>query len=312
MRSTDAKVTDTKTHRQSALPQWDFGNVSLTRIVESEGPLLSPFELLPDCTPDHISENLPWLAPRFYDPQAQLLVVAIQSFLIRIAGKTILVDACSGNHKDRRRPFFHRREWDWLQKLEAAGVRPEDIDIVMCSHLHVDHVGWNTRLENGRWVPTFPNARYLISKREWEYWRSHAGVMSLGRTGDFISDSVVPIVERGQADLIDDRHGVCDCIDVEPAHGHTPGQFIVRLSAAGQEAILSADLMHTPLQLRYPQWSTNFCVDPDLARRTREDFLSRHCNGPLVFPAHFPGPCGGRIIRDGSHYFFEYAGHRAT
>ena len=301
MHNTDARIP-------GQLPQWSFGDLSLTRIIESEGPLLSPFELLRDCTPNHISENLPWLAPRFYDPQAQLLVITIQSFLIRTAGKTILVDACSGNHKDRRRPFFHRREWDWLQKLAAAGVRPEDVDIVMCSHLHVDHVGWNTRLENGRWVPTFPNARYLISRREWEYWRSHAGVMSLGRTGDFISDSVVPIVERGQADLIDDRHGFCEGIDVEPAHGHTPGQFMVRLRAAGQEAILSADLMHTPLQLRYPQWSTHFCVDPDLARRTREDFLERNCHGPLVFPAHFPSPCGGRIIREGSHYSFEYAG----
>src|SRR5215510_11389837 len=132
------RSTGTKIPRQSALTQWDFGNVSLTRIVESEGPLLSPFELLPDCTPGHISENRPWLAPRFYDPQAQLLVVAIQSFLIRTAGKTILVDACSGNHKDRRRPFFHRREWGWLEKLAAAGVRPADVDIVMCSHLHVD------------------------------------------------------------------------------------------------------------------------------------------------------------------------------
>jgi glyoxylase-like metal-dependent hydrolase (beta-lactamase superfamily II) len=297
---------------QPTSPQWQCGNVSLTRIVESEGPLLSPFELLPDCTPDHINENLSWLAPRFYDPQAQLLVITIQSFLLRAGGKTILVDACSGDHKDRRRPFFHRREWGWLEKLEAAGVRPADVDIVMCSHLHVDHVGWNTRLRNGTWVPTFPNARYLISQREWEYWRSLAGVISLRRTGDFISDSVLPIVEGGQADLIDDRHGLCDCIGIEPAHGHTLGQFVVRIGAGGNEAILSADLMHTPLQMRYPQWSTHFCVDPDLARRTREDFLHRHCNGPLIFPAHFPSPCGGRIMRDGSHYYFEYAGDPAA
>jgi len=281
--------------------------VSLTRIVESEGPLLSPFELLPECRPSHISENLSWLAPRFYDLQAQLLVVAIQSFLVHAGGKTILVDACSGDHKERRRPFFHQREWGWLEKLAAAGVRPTDVDIVMCSHLHVDHVGWNTRLENGTWVPTFPNARYLISKREWEYWCSQAGITSLQRTGDFISDSVVPIMASGQADLIDDRYGFSECIGIEPAHGHTPGQFVVRISAGGKEAILSADLLHTPLQLRYPHWSTNFCVDPELARRTREDFLNRHCNGPLVFPAHFPGPCGGRIIRDGGHYSFEYA-----
>ena len=124
--------------------------------------------------------------------------------------------------------------------------------------------------------------------------------------GDFISDSVMPIVHAGQAEFIDDKHGFSECIGIEPAHGHTPGQFLVRIRGEREEAVLSADLMHTPLQLRYPQWSTNFCVDPDLARRTREDFLNSNCNGPLVFPAHFPSPCGGRIFRDGSHYFFEY------
>src|SRR5262245_62084260 len=165
--------------RQSSRPDWASGGVSLTRIVESETPLLSPFELLPDCTAEHIERNLPWLSPRFYDRRSQVRVVGIQGFLIRVDGKTILVDACSGDHKERRRPFFHRRQWGWLEKLAAAGARPEDIDIVMCSHLHVDHVGWNTRLENGAWVPTFPNARYLVSQREWSYWRSEAGIRSL-------------------------------------------------------------------------------------------------------------------------------------
>ena len=297
---------DAKNARPPIKPQWQSGDVSLTRIVESEGPLLSPLELLPDCTPDHIASNLSWLAPRFYALEAALLVITIQSFLIRAAGKTILVDACSGDHKERRRPFFDRREWGWLEKLEAAGVHPEDIDFVLCSHLHVDHVGWNTRLENGTWVPTFPNARYLISKREWDYWRSNPGVASLARTGDFISDSVTPVVQAGQAELIDDRHGFSDCINIEPGHGHTPGQFTVRLGGGGKEAILAADVMHTPLQLVYPHWSTHFCVDPKLARQTRQDFLKRHCNGPMVFPAHFPSPTGGRILRDGDHYGFEY------
>lgn len=303
---------DAKKARPPIKPQWRSGDVSLTRIVESEGPLLSPFELLPDCTPDHIASNLSWLAPRFYAPESGLLVITIQSFLIRAAGMTILVDACSGDHKDRRRPFFDRREWRWLEKLEAAGVHPEDIDFVLCSHLHVDHVGWNTRLENGTWVPTFPNARYLISKREWDYWRSNPGVASLARTGDFISDSVTPVVQAGQAELIDDRHGFSDCINIEPGHGHTPGQFTVRLGGGGKEAILAADVMHTPLQLRYPHWSTHFCVAPKLARQTRQDFLKRHCNGPMVFPAHFPSPTGGRILRDGDHYGFEYADSGTT
>jgi glyoxylase-like metal-dependent hydrolase (beta-lactamase superfamily II) len=286
---------------------WRFGDTVLTRIVESEGPLLSPFEVLPDCTQAQLDENMSWLAPRFYDPSARALVITIQSFLIRSGGRTILLDACGGNHKQRRRPFFHQRQWNWLAALRAAGVGPQDVDIVMCSHLHVDHVGWNTRLENGRWVPTFPNARYLVSRREWAYWRSEAGIKSLDRTGDFISDSLLPIVERGQADMIEDRHVLSDCVEIEPAHGHTPGHFVVRLSGGGREAVLSGDLLHTPLQLRYPDWSTRFCVDPEMARQTRRRFLARHCDSELlIFPAHFPSPTGGRVRRDGDHYRFEF------
>ena len=129
---------------------------------------------------------------------------------------------------------------------------------------------------------------------------------SLTRTGDFISDSVLPIVAAGQTDLIDDRVGFSECICIEPAPGHTPGQFVVRLSDCGKEAILSADLMHTPLQLRYPEWSTSFCVNPDAARQTRLDFLRSNCDGPLIFPAHFPSPTGGRIRRHGTCYRFEH------
>jgi glyoxylase-like metal-dependent hydrolase (beta-lactamase superfamily II) len=254
-----------------------------------------------------IAENLSWLSPRFFSLDAQLLVITIQSFLIRGPGMTILLDGCSGNHKERQRPFFHRRNWGWLEALHAAGVAPEDVDLVLCSHLHVDHVGWNTRLENGQWVPTFPNARYLVARREWEYWRSSDGIASLPRTGDFISDSVVPIFASGQAELIDDRHAVWAGVAIEPAHGHTPGQFMVMLEGGGRQAILSADLMHHPLQLRYPDWSTRFCVDPAAARATRQRFLARHADTDhIIFPAHFPSPVGGRIRREGDHYRFEF------
>src|SRR5499427_6438498 len=211
----------------SAQSHWTFGDSTLRRVVEYEGPILSPFEIFSDCTQAHLDENRSWLVPRFQDAASGILVITIQSFLIRQNGLTVLVDACGGNDKERARPHFHRRSWQWLETLRSAGVAPEDIDVVLCTHLHVDHVGWNTRLENGRWVPTFPNARYLIAQREWDYWRSSAGVISLGRTGDFISDSVAPVVDAGQADLIDDRLGFCECIGIEPAHGHTPGQFIV-------------------------------------------------------------------------------------
>jgi glyoxylase-like metal-dependent hydrolase (beta-lactamase superfamily II) len=288
--------------------QWTFGASTLRRVVESEGPLLSPFEIFGDCTQAHLDDSRAWLVPRFQDAASGLLTITIQSFLIRQNGLTILVDSCGGNDKDRKRSHFHRRSWPWLSTLRAAGVAPEDVDIVLCSHLHVDHVGWNTRLENGRWVPTFPKARYLISQREWDYWRA-AGPAALARTGDYITDSVLPVFAAGQAELIGDEHAIASNIHLEPAPGHTPGLLMMRLAGGGREAILTSDLMHHPLQLRYPEWSTNFCVDPAQARVSRMNFLKAHADSRrLIFPNHFPSPTGGMIARDGAAYRFVFDG----
>ena len=288
---------------------WKFGASTMQRIVESETPMLSPFEIFSDCTQAHLDANRDWLQPRFQDPDSGLLTITIQSFLIRQNGLTILVDSCSGNDKAaRERPVFRHAQWPWLQRLAEAGVKPEDIDIVLCSHLHVDHVGWNTRLDNGRWVPTFPNARYLISRREWDHWRA-AGMAALARTGDYITDSVLPVFAAGQADLVGDEHAVASEISVELAPGHTPGQMMVRLGSGRDQAILSADLMHHPLQVRYPEWSTRFCTDPLQARTTRINFFNEHANTErLIFPAHFPSPTGGTITRDGKDFRFIFDG----
>jgi glyoxylase-like metal-dependent hydrolase (beta-lactamase superfamily II) len=290
--------------------RWTFGTTTLQRVVELEGPLMPPLEIYGDCTPAHLDANRGWLKPRFQDPATGNLMFSIQSYLVRQGGLTILVDSCGGNDKERARPQFHRQNRPWLDTLRQAGVTPQDIDIVLCTHLHVDHVGWNTRLENGRWVPTFPNARYLIAQREWDYWRN-AGPAALVRTGDFITDSVLPIIESGQADMIGDEHAIKSDITLEPAHGHTPGQAMMRLGSGGGAAMLIADLMHHPLQIRYPDWSTRFDVDPVLARTTRAKFLKDHADsGRLIFPCHFPTPCGGHIARDGSDYRFTFDGER--
>ena len=175
-----------------------------------------------------------------------------------------------------------------LTRLREAGVSPEDIDIVLCSHLHVDHVGWNTRLENGRWVPTFPNARYLISRREWEHWQA-AGAKALERTGDYITDSVLPVFAAGQAELVGDAHAVAPNVSVEPAPGHTPGQMMVRLGEGSGQAILCADLMHHPLQVRYPEWSTRFCTDPAAGADDASQLFQPACrHRPADLPGAFP------------------------
>jgi glyoxylase-like metal-dependent hydrolase (beta-lactamase superfamily II) len=290
--------------------KWTFGATSLQRIVEIEDSMMPPFEIFGDCTQAHLDQNRHWLVPRFQHADNGRLVITIQSFLVRQHGLTILVDTCGGNDKERVRPHFHKQKRPWLDTLRKTGVQPEDIDIVLCTHLHVDHVGWNTRLENGRWVPTFPNARYLIAQREWDYWRN-AGPAALTRTGDFITDSVLPIIDSGQADFVGDEHAIKGDISLEPAHGHTPGQTMMRIGSGAGQALLCGDLMHHPLQIRYPEWSTRFCVDPTMARQTRMKFLKGHANSDrLVFPTHFPNPTGGTIVRDGSDYRFVYDGEK--
>jgi glyoxylase-like metal-dependent hydrolase (beta-lactamase superfamily II) len=292
------------------MPTWVLGDTSVTRIIESEDPLLSPFEIFPDCTAAHITENTAWMTPAFYDPLSELLVISIQSFVIRRGGMTVILDTCTGDGKHRARSQFHQRTWPWLERLRAAGIEPESVDVVMCSHLHVDHVGWNTRLENGKWVPTFPNARYLIARTEWEYWRDQSRQAGLQRTGDYVADSVLPIFDAGQADLIDTDYGIASTLWLEPTPGHTPGHFAVHVGGGEDELILSGDLMHHPLQLRYPQWSTRFCSDPALARETRAAFLAKYAGTRTVIaPAHFPNPRGIFIERAGDHYGFVNAPH---
>ena len=228
--------------------------------------------------------------PRFQDAASGLLTITIQSFLIRQNGLTILVDSCAGNDKETRaRPQFRHAQWPWLERLREAGVSPEDIDIVLCTHLHVDHVGWNTRLENGRWVPTFPNARYLISRREWEHWQA-AGPAALARTGDYITDSVLPVFDCGPGRAGRRRaRGRAATSRSSPRPATRPGQMMVRLGSGGGQAILCADLMHHPLQVRYPEWSTRFCTDPAQARTTRIELLQRACrHRPADVSGAFP------------------------
>lgn len=291
----------------------EFGSIALSSVVETSEPMLDPSEIFPGFDPQMAKENIPWFGPRFYDAAANKIVIAVQSFVIQMDGLNILVDTCVGDHKQRARDLFNDASWHWLDKLERAGFRPEDIDMVVCSHLHVDHVGWNTRLRNGRWVPTFPNARYLMSRTELDYWKSEAGKAAMMRTGDYVADSILPVLESGQADIADPNGRLNEKVRFEHTPGHTPGHMAVHLEDAGEHVILSGDIMHHPLQLRFPDWSTRYCADQDTARKTRRRFLSEWADtATMVAPAHFPSPTGGTVCRCGDHFGFRFAGEAET
>ena len=282
---------------------WTFGASTLQRVVESERPLLSPFEIFTDCTQAHLDANRAWLQPRLQDPASGLLTITIQSFLIRQNGLTILVDSCSGNDKEARaRPEFRRAKWPWLERLADAGVKPEDIDIVLCSHLHVDHVGWNTRLDNGRWVPTFPNARYVFDKTEFDYWTE----MHAKTPVPPFADSVLPVVEARQAEIVRSDYQIGDHTRILPTPGHTPGHAAFTFGRGKDDAVFSGDLMHSPLQTHYPELSIKFDIDQVQAAATRRNFMERYCDSDtLCCTAHFPSPSVGKIRRAGNGFSCE-------
>ena len=278
----------------------DLGRLRVSAVVERAGPT-RPTWLLPDATPEAVEHHRGWLAPHFLDDKGRFLQ-SIHTFIVQAPGLTMLVDTCVGNDKDRGgRAPFHMMQTRFLDDLADAGFPPESIDLVLCTHLHVDHVGWNTRLEKDRWVPTFPNARYLFAEQELVYWRGANDQVY----GDVFGDSVQPILDADLADLVKPDHGVAPGIQLEPTPGHTPGHVSVRLRSRGEEAIITGDPMHHPVQCAHPEWASRADYDAEQARVTRQRFLETSArDGALVFGTHFAGPTAGRVVRDGAAFRF--------
>ena len=274
-----------------------IGSAAVDGVLEWAGSYRDPLEMYPDATREAVERHRGWLEPDNLDPESGALVMAFQSYLLRTDRLTILIDTCVGNDKNRPlRPNWHRRNWPWMDNLRACGVTPEEIDVVLCTHLHTDHVGWNTRLEDGRWTPTFPNARYLFHEKEYAYWQREYRDQEWLR--DAFEDSVLPVVEAGRAVMVAGDHEIDHGLFLEPAPGHTPGAVCLHLKDGGQHAVFCGDLMHHPLQVPEAQWSSIFCTDPDLSRRTRMAFVDRFAEtDSMVLPAHFVG--GGRIVGGG-------------
>jgi glyoxylase-like metal-dependent hydrolase (beta-lactamase superfamily II) len=283
--------------------KWRIGRVTVTKIVELEVTGGSRF-ILPQATYEEILP-IGWLQPHFADERGRLKM-SIHALVVETPDRRIIVDTCLGNDKENRRiPTWNNLQGPFLADLAAAGFPRQSIDTVMCTHLHVDHVGWNTMLVEGTngaktWVPTFPGARYLMGRVEFAHWRQQHDRDDMAAV---FADSVAPIADAGLADLVETDHRICDEVSLVPTIGHTPGHVSVRIRSEGGEALITGDFMHHPCQIARPDWSSTADSDPDAARRTRLRMLSELCDRPvLVIGTHFAGATAGHIVRDGDTY----------
>jgi glyoxylase-like metal-dependent hydrolase (beta-lactamase superfamily II) len=280
------------------------GTATIHRIIEMEVGFTPALEFLPNLTKEVLDENRSWLHPAALDANDNL-VLCFQSYVIQTGKHNILVDSCIGNDKDRTaRPLWHKKKDDAFMKgLAAAGLTVNDIDFVLCTHLHVDHIGWNTRLENGRWVPTFPKARYIFSKTELDFWLDEAKKTDLPQ----IVDSVIPIVEANACDIVTSDHSLNDLITLIPTPGHTIDHYAVTLGKDGKDAVFTGDLIHTPLQALYPELTMRVDYNPAQGAASRKKFLETYCDTTtLCCFAHFPSPSKGYVKRWGNGFKCDY------
>lgn len=267
------------------------GNVHVQRVEELIWEI-SPRFLFPDLSREDFEKHRNWLVPHFSTEELNMRL-SIHSFVVRTPHHTILVDTCIGNDRKRDVPLWNNMHSDYLHRLTAAGVDPDSVDYVMCTHMHVDHVGWNTRLDNGKWVPTFPNAKYLFNRTEWEHWKETDDE----NAAEVVKDSLLPIVDAGLAEIVEPDFVIEDLIRLEPTPGHTPGHCSVHLGASEPDAVITGDMIHHPSQIAEPQWASRVCWDPALAVKTRKDFLERYCDtSTLILGTHFAPPTALHIL----------------
>ena len=282
------------------------GQASIARIEETYLPVYRPGDIFPEWNDKIAAEHAHWLAPNHYDAAQGLIKLSVHSWLLQVGGKKFLIDACCGNHKRRpTRPFWNMLDTPYLERLAAAGARPQDIDYVMCTHLHHDHVGWNTQLRGGRWVPTFPNARYVISKPDFEYYRKLDADLNNTEPVEFgtFRECVLPVVEAGRADLVAGPHRLDEYLEIVPAPGHSAGHVVFKLDSGGERAVFIGDVLHHLMQVYYPHWNFPKNADVEQARASRRMVLD-HCasTGALMLPCHVGAPFAGYIEASGKGF----------
>jgi glyoxylase-like metal-dependent hydrolase (beta-lactamase superfamily II) len=282
------------------MESWMVGDVQIHRVVDLLMDMPTTF-LFPQATPEQLLPLQNWLMPHFLNPAADSLTVSVHTFVIKSGDATIVVDTCIGDDKERDAPNWNMRTSNFIDKLTEKGAAREAVDMVLCTHLHVDHVGWNTVLENDRWVPTFPNARYLIGREEWAFWEHEDD--PFGKQAK--QDSILPIVESDLVHFVETDHQLTDEVRLVPTPGHTPGHVSVLIQSRGERAIITGDLFHHPLQFALPSWKDIADVDGALAEQTRLAFMHEYSNETLVLGTHFASPTAGHIVRDGSFWRFD-------
>ena len=286
---------------QGFVTAMQLGEITVHRIVEHEVPVYLPTDMFDDAIPEAVEPYRDWLVPKALCPRTGCLVMPVVSYLVRTRHHRILIDTCVGCDKTYAEPpAWHQRENErWLAGLAAAGAHPDEIDFVFCTHLHSDHCGWNTRLVDGRWKPTFRNAKYVFSREEYAATEAEGHQLFL--------DNVLPVMEARQAVLVDMDYALDDELWLEPTTGHTAGHVAVHLRSGPHRAAMCGDLIHSPLQLVEPDWSCNSDFDLVLAATTRKKFPRTHCDTEtLILTSHFPSPSVGHIVSSANRYDFNY------
>jgi glyoxylase-like metal-dependent hydrolase (beta-lactamase superfamily II) len=290
--------------------EYRIGDITIVKIPEQLLRHVAPSFLYPTAAPSEFEDVAAFLGAADLEQSGTEIPLSIHTWLVRTPDHVILVDTGSGNDKQRPlNPTFHQQSIDYIERLQAAGISPEDVDYVFNTHLHVDHAGWNTVWRDGKWVPTFPNARYVFPLAEEQYYSSpashnEANIPSRG----VYEDSVLPVIEAGLVERIAPEGGTfLDIFEFLPTTGHSIGHMSIKMSSNGETAIFAGDVMHHPAQVLRPEWNTVFCEFPDDARTARRRVLEYVAdNNVLYFATHFPGSSAGRVQRKGKGFQWNY------
>lgn len=296
---------------------WSIGDITVTKLVEMEATVAAggPGSGLPDCWPEAIKQ-IPWLIPNFADAQGHLHM-SIHALLVQTPDMRLIVDTCVGNDKVRQTEDWHKLSTGFLDDMAAFGWTRESVDGVLCTHLHVDHVGWNTVWEGGQWRPTFPNARYYMARKEFDHWASEmdgtalttglgSAAIAMMDTAAVFLDSIKPVFDAGLVELVDLDAVIAPGVRLLPTTGHTPGHVSVILESGADRAVITGDMMHHPCQIARPEWASAFDYDAMESEQTRQSFMDMFADTPtLIIGTHFGGPTAGRLVRGETGYWLD-------